>query len=830
MSQATRLVVVFAVAALAGYGVATEHFLQRGRAQSPYNPHGAARPAGAPAADLPTDRTVLPIPEPNIPHSTVLDARNAKTPPRFEVKAPEKAPNVLIVLIDDMGFGQSSAFGGPVHMPTAERLAKGGLRYNQFHTTALCSPTRAALLSGRNHHMCNMGSITETATAFRGQTGQRPNSVAPLAEMLRLNGYSTAAYGKSHETAAWEVSPSGPTDRWPTRSGFDKFYGFIGGETNQWAPAIYEDMSRVEIPKDPNYHFMTDMTDQAIKWVGAQKALTPDKPFFTYFAPGATHAPHHAPKEWIARYKGKFDQGWDKLREETLARQIALGVVPAGTKLAPKPEAIKDWDKLSADEKKLFARQMEVFAGYGEYTDHEVGRLIQAIEDLGQLENTLVFYQLGDNGASAEGTMNGLFNDLTYFNGVPETVADILKHYDDLGGPNSYPHYAAGWAVAGDTPFTWTKQVAGTYGGCRNPLVVHWPNGIKAKGEVRSQWHHVIDVAPTVLEAAGLPEPKSVNGTPQTPLEGVSMVYSFADAKAQDRHKTQYFEIFGNRGIYHDGWLAHTVHRAAWEGKPRRPFLEDVWELYHVAEDFSSANNLAAQNPDKLKELQALFLTEAAKYYALPLDDRMFERFNAALVGRPDLMAGRTSLTVFDGMIGMTENVFINIKSRAYTVTADVTVPKGGADGVILSQGGRFGGWSLYLKGGKPTYAYNFVGLQTFKVAAAEALPAGKATVRMEFAYDGPGLGKAGAVTLLVNGKKVGEGKVDRTQGTMFSADEGADVGQDGETPVSDDYKAGDNKFTGKIHKVTVEVGPVQLGAADHEGLRKAATARRLAE
>src|SRR5580698_9311364 len=533
------------------------------------------------------DRTSLPIAEPKLAPITTLDARNAKAPPRFEVKAPARAPNVLIILIDDMGFGQSSAFGGPVHMPTCEKLAKGGLRYNQFHTTALCSPTRAALLTGRNHHVCNMGSITETATAFPGQTGQRPNSVAPLAEMLRLNGYSTAAFGKSHETAAWEVSPSGPTDRWPTRSGFDKFYGFIGGETNQWAPAIYEDMSRVELPKDPNYHFMNDMTNQAIKWTNSQKSLTPDKPFFTYFAPGATHAPHHAPKEWIAKYKGKFDQGWDKVREETLARQIKLGVVPEGTKLAPKPEAIKDWDTLSADEKKLFARQMEVFAGYGEYTDSEIGRLIAAIKDTGQLDNTLIFYIIGDNGASAEGGMVGLYNEMTYFNGQLETVQDILKHYDELGGPSTYPHYAAGWAVAGDTPFEWTKQVASSYGGTRNGMVVHWPKGFTAKNEVRSQWHHVIDIAPTILEATGLPEPKSVNGTPQTPIEGVSMVYTFADAKAPSRHTTQYFEIFGNRAIYQDGWLAGTVHRAAWEFTPRRPLQEDVWELYDAGKDFS---------------------------------------------------------------------------------------------------------------------------------------------------------------------------------------------------------------------------------------------------
>lgn len=757
------------------------------------------------------DRNVLPIAEPKISAITTLDARNAKAPPRFEVKAPANAPNVLIVLIDDMGFGQSSAFGGPIQMPTLERMGKGGLKYNKFHTTALCSPTRAALLSGRNHHVNNMGSITETATAFPGQTGQRPNSVAPLAEMLRLNGYSTAAFGKSHETAAWEVSASGPTDRWPTRAGFDKFYGFIGGETNQWAPAIYEDMSRIELPKDPNYHFMTDLANQAIKWTSAQKSLTPDKPFFTYFAPGATHAPHHVPKEWIAKYKGKFDQGWDKLREETLARQIKLGVVPAGTKLAPKPEAIKDWDSLSDDEKKLFTRQMEVFAGYGEYADFEVGRVIQAIDDLGQLDNTLIFYLVGDNGSSAEGGMNGLFNEMTYFNGIVETVPDILKHYNELGGPNSYPHFAAGWAVAGDTPFTWTKQVAGSYGGTRNGLVVHWPNKIKAKGEVRSQWHHVIDIAPTILEAANLPEPKSVNGTQQTPIEGVSMLYSFDDSKAKDRHTTQYFEIFGNRGIYHDGWLAHTVHRAPWESKGRHTYLEDQWELYHVDEDFSASNNLVAKSSEKLKELQELFLKEAVKYQVLPLDDRFLERTNASLVGRPDLMAGRTKLTVFEGMIGMTENVFINIKNRSHSITAEVEIPTSGADGVILSQAGRFGGWSLYVKEGKPTYAYNFLGLKTTKIAGKDALPPGKATIRFEFAYDGPGLGKGGTGTILVNGKKVVEGKIDRTQGMAFSADEGADVGQDGETPVSDDYQEGNNKFTGQINKVVIEVGAVKL-------------------
>ncbi len=783
---------------LAVFGLCAGWFVTVGNSESPAQ--------GQTPVPQKLDRSVLPIPEPTREFITELDARKVKAPPRFEVKVPEGAPNVLIVLLDDMGFGQSSAFGGPIHMPTLERLAKGGLKYNKFHTTALCSPTRAALLSGRNHHLNNMGSITETATAFPGQTGQRPNNVAPLAEMLRLNGYSTAAFGKSHETAAWEVSPSGPTDRWPTRSGFDKFYGFIGGEANQWSPAIYEDMSRIEVPRTPNYHLMTDLANQAIKWTSAQKTLTPHKPFFTYFAPGATHAPHHAPKEWIAKYKGKFDQGWDKVREETLARQKKLGVVPQDTKLAPKPEAIKDWDKLTADERRLFARQMEVFAGYGEYADYEVGRLVQAIEDLGVLDNTLIFYMVGDNGASAEGTMNGLLNEMTYFNGVPESVPEILKHIDDLGGPNSYGHYAAGWAVAGDAPFAWTKQVAGSYGGTRNPLVIHWPQRIKAKGEVRSQWHHVIDIAPTILEAAGLHEPKSVNGTPQVPIQGVSMVYTFDDAQAKDRHKTQYFEIFGNRGIYQDGWLAHTIHRAAWENKPRATFVEDKWELYHVDEDFSSANDVAAKHPDKLKALQELFLKEAIKNHALPLDDRFLERTVAGLVGRPDLMAGRTSLTLFEGMTGLTENVFINVKSHSHTVTAEVQIPEGGANGVIISQAGRFGGWSLYLKEGKPTHTYNFLGLEATTVAAPAVLPAGKATIRYEFKYDGGGLGKGGTSIILVNGKKVAEGRIDRTQWNFFSADEGADVGMDGETNVTDAYKEGDNKFTGKINKVTVEV------------------------
>ena len=768
----------------------------------------------APArAQTELDRTVLPIPEPNYPHSTVLDARDATPPPRFQITAPKGAPNVMIVLIDDMGFGMSSSFGGPVHMPTAERLASQGLRYNQFHTTALCSPSRTALLSGRNHHMNNMGGITEIATAFPGNTGQRPDNVAPLAEMLRLNGYSTGMFGKNHETAAWEVSPSGPTNRWPTRSGFDEFYGFIGGETDQWAPSLYEGLSRVETPHYPGYNFMTDMTNHAIAWMKFQKSLTPDKPFFMYFAPGAVHAPHHVPAEWIAKYKGKFDGGWDKMREETLARQIALGVVPPGTKLAPKPEAIKDWDKLTADEKKLFARQMEVYAGFGEYCDDEIGRLFEALKETGQFDNTLIFYIIGDNGTSAEGGMVGMFNEMTYFNGVSETVQEQLKHYDEWGGPSTYPHMAAGWAVAGDTPFMWTKQIPSNYGGTRNPLIVSWPKHITATNEVRSQWHHLIDIAPTVLEAAHLPEPTSVNGTVQSPIEGVSMMYSFENPKAPSTHKTQYFEIMGNRGIYHDGWFAGTIHRAPWEQQPRRKLQDDIWELYDTRTDFSLVNDLAAKNPAKLQEMQDLFTEEAIRNRVLPIDDRVLERVNAATAGRPDLMGDRTSLTLYEGMVGMSENVFINIKNRSLSITTDVQIPQGGANGVILAQGGRFGGWSLYFKDGKPTYCYNFLGLQETKISAPQALPPGKATIRMNFDYDGGGIGKGGTASILVNGAKVAAGRIERTQGMVFSADETAGVGLDAATPVTADYKEGDNSFTGRILKVVIDVKP--MGVAE---------------
>ena len=753
------------------------------------------------------DRTILPIQEPKRPVFDELDVRTVKMPPNFQVQAPAGSPNVVIVLIDDLGFGATSTFGGPIATPTLDTLAQNGLRYNNFHTTALCSPTRAALKSGRNHHTVNMGFITEMATGFPGNTGQIPNATAPLAEILRQNGYSTAAFGKWHETAAWETSVSGPYDRWPTHQGFDKFYGFIGGETNQWSPYLYDGVTQVELPNNPKYHFMTDMTDKAVEWVRFQKAITPQKPFFVYFAPGATHAPHHVPAEWITRWKGKFDQGWDQLRQETLRRQIQMGIVPPGTKLAPKPKAIRDWETLSADEKRLFSHQAEVYAAYLDYTDHEIGRLLEAVRTLGGLDNTMVFYVAGDNGASAEGGNDGMFNEYTYFNGVQEKVSDMLTVLDKWGNPETYPHMAAGWAVAFDAPFGWTKQVASDFGGTRNGMVLYWPKGIKSKNGIRSQFSHVIDVAPTILEAIGLPEPKIVDGTPQIPMEGTSLVYSFEDAAAKERHTTQYFEIAGNRAIYHEGWLARTIHRAAWERIPRCPLTEDVWELYDTRTDFSLANDVAATNPDKLEDLQSLFMEEAEEHHVLPIDDRGFERAIAAEVGRPDLMAGRTSLTLGEGMTGMLENVFINVKNRSKTITANVSAPKGGGNGIIIAQGGRFGGWALYVRNGIPAYEYNFLGLKRTSITSSHRLPAGKATLRFDFAYDGGGFGKGGLGTLYVNDVRVAQGRIEHTQSIMFSADETADVGIDLGTPVVEAIGSEQSsRFTGKIEQVTVQV------------------------
>ncbi len=766
----------------------------------------AADVQNKPGTDDQLNRTVLPIVGPKLAPVTTLDARDAKAPSRFEVKAPQGAPNVVIVLIDDIGFGSSSAFGGPINMPTLEKMASNGLKYNRFHTTALCSPTRTALLTGHNHHANNAGAIMELATAFEGNTGIRPETVTTLAEILRQNGFSTAAFGKYHETPPWEVSVSGPMDRWPTGSGFDKFYGFIGGETNQWAPAIFDGVTRVEHKQTPDYHFTVDMTDQAINWVSAQHALTPDKPFYMYFATGATHAPHHVPKEWIDKYKGQFSGGWDKLREETLARQKKLGVVPADAKLTPRPREIPGWDDMSADQKRLFERQMETFAGFAEHTDHEVGRLVAQLEAMGSLENTLFFYIVGDNGASAEGGPEGTYNEMMALNGIIGKADQQMDHIDEWGGPNTFPHFAIGWAWASNTPFQWTKQVASHFGGTRNGMVMHWPKGIKAKGEVRSQFHHVIDVAPTALEAAKIPQPKTVNGVVQRPMDGVSMLYSADNAKAKDRRTTQYFEMFGNRGIYHEGWVACTRHSIPWVMAKLPPLKDDVWELYNVDKDFSEADNLAAKNPAKLKELQAVFEKEAIRNNVFPIDDRRVERFVASVAGRPDLLGGRKILTVYPGMTGMLENAFINVKGVHHTVTAEVELNDDKTNGVIIAQAGYFGGWVVYMKEGKVHHEYNFFGLERTNVAGDTAVAAGKHTISYEFIPDAAKPGTGGKSILSVDGQKVAEKQIPRTQPFMFSADEGTDVGIDGETNVSPDYKPGPpSAFTGKIVKVTVE-------------------------
>jgi arylsulfatase A-like enzyme len=758
-----------------------------------------------------TERSFLPIPDQPYAGPVYEDAKDpdAAFPPIQPLRPPAGAPNVLIILLDDVGFGASTAFGGPCSTPTAERLAANGLRYNRFHTTALCSPTRQALLTGRNHHSVGMGGITEIATAAPGYNSIRPNTAAPLAETLKLNGYSTAQFGKCHEVPVWETSPLGPFDSWPSGGGgFEHFYGFIGGETNQYAPAIYDGTTPVEPDRtaDEGYHFTQDMTDRAIDWIRQQKALMPDKPFFVYFAPGATHAPHHVPPEWSDRYKGQFDDGWDALRERTLARQKELGIVPEDAELTERAAEIPAWDEMPDELKPVLARQMEVYAGFLEHTDHHIGRLIDALEELGGLDDTLVYYIVGDNGASAEGTPNGCFNEIAVLNGAVglETVEFMASRIDDFGTPHAYNHYAVGWAHAMDAPYQWTKQIASHWGGTRNGTIVHWPSGIRAKGEIRAQFHHVIDIAATVLDAASLPEPTTVHGVDQMPLHGVSMVYSFDDASAAERRTTQYFEMFCNRGIYHEGWTAVTRHSIPWMATEMPAFEDDVWELYGP-DDWTQAHDISADDPEKLVELQQLFRSEAEKYGVLPLDDRRFERFNPDLAGRPQLVRG-TSQLLFGRMGRLSENSIIPLKNKSHAITAEIVVPESGANGVILSQGGAFGGFVLYAKDGKPAYCYNLFGLQLFKVYGEEAIPGGEHQVRMEFAYDGGGLGKGGTIRLFVDGEQVGQGRVEATVPMLFSADETTDVGSDTATPVSDDYGPRDSVFTGRVRWVQLDM------------------------
>ncbi len=757
-------------------------------------------------------RDVLPIPDRPYAGFVAYDARdpNSKFPPIEPLRPPPGAPNVLVVLLDDVGFGASSVFGGPCQTPTAERLAAAGLRYTRFHTTALCSPSRAALLTGRNHHMVGMAGCTELATAAPGYNSIRPNTMAPMPEVLRLNGYSTAQFGKCHEVPVWETSPVGPFDRWPTGSGFEYFYGFVAGETNQWYPAIHEGTKVVSPPRTPEegYHFLEDMTDRAIAWVRQQRLLAGDKPFFMYFAPGATHAPHHVPKEWADKYKGKFDQGWDKLREETFARQKKLGVVPDDCDLTVRPQEIPAWDDQTPEFKRVLAREMEVYAGFLEFADYHVGRLIDMLDRIEALNDTLIYYIIGDNGASGEGTLNGTFNESIPMNGMAalETVELLTARIDKLGGPESYNHYAVGWAHAMDTPYQWTKQVASHWGGTRNGTIVHWPKGIKGNGEIRHQFHHVIDVAPTILEVAQLPQPYMVNSVGQFPMQGVSMLYSFNDATAAERHETQYFEMFGNRGIYDKGWTAVTRHRTPWiMSGQTKPFDDDVWELYDTTKDWSQAHDLSKEMPDKLHELQRLWLMEAMRNNVFPMDDRLAERFNTDLAGRPVLVRG-TSQVLANGMGGLNENGLINLKNKSHSVTAQVEVPEGKpAEGVILAQGGVPGGWMFYVKEGKPTYFYNLAGLKQFTITSTQALSPGKHQVRMEFTYDGGGLAKGGNVSLFIDGKAVGEGRVAATLAMVYSADETSDVGLKRGSPMVPGMASVGNSFNGTVDVVVIE-------------------------
>jgi arylsulfatase len=767
-------------------------------------------------------RHVLPIPDVPPVGLTTYDAKDPDTSyPAIEpLRPPEGAPNVLVVLIDDVGFGASSAFGGPCHTPNFERLAANGLKYNRFHTTALCSPTRSALLTGRNHHSVGMGNIAELATSAPGNNSIWPNTAAPLAKILNLNGYSTAQFGKCHEVPVWETSPMGPYRQWPTGMGFDYFYGFLGGETNQWYPALYEGTTPVEPSGTPEegYYLNDDLSDHAIKWMRQQKALMPDAPFFAYYAPGATHAPHHVPNEWSDRYKGQFDDGWDALRERTFARQKELGVIPADCDLTERSPGIPAWSEVAEEMKPVLARQMEVYAGYLENTDHHVGLLLDALADLEILEETLIITIIGDNGASAEGSLQGTFNEMITLGGFAalETPELLASKIDDLGGPDAYNHYAVGWAHAMDTPYRWTKQVASHFGGTRNGTIVHWPGGIEAAGEVRSQFHHVIDVTPTVLELAGLPHPTFVNGVQQKPLEGVSMAYSFDDATAPERHATQYFEMFGNRGIYHQGWTAVTKHRTPWEtgaDAVTPAFDDDVWELYDTTTDWTQAHDLARENPKKLAELQRLWLIEAVKYNVVPLDDRFVERGLPETAGRPTLIQGRKQL-LFSGMGRLTENSVVMMKNTSFSLTAEIVVPDAGADGVIVAQGGISGGHSFYAKDGTLKYCYNFFGLERYYAEATSTVPPGEHQVRMEFAYDGGGVGKGGDVTLYLDGEAVGIGRVEQTEAFLFSADETCDVGDEFGSPVTTDYDR--TRFTGTVNWVEID-----LGLDDHNHLIK---------
>lgn len=760
----------------------------------------------------PFDRKILPLADTPFKGKVGLRPEDSKKDFPVEPFAPKGAPNILIILTDDVGFGASSTFGGPIPTPTFDRVANNGICFNRFHTTALCSPTRAALLTGRNHHSVATACIMEAGVGFPGYNTLVPQSKRGLGDILKLNGYNTSWYGKNHNVPDWHTSQAGPFTLWPVGLGFEYFYGFVGGDTNQWNPAIVENTRPLEPPHDnPDYNFDEDMADKCIAWLRMQHAVAPDKPFLAYYAPGTAHAPHHAPKEWIEKFKGKFDYGWDKQREMTFAKQKEMGIIPQNTKLTVRSEGIPAWDGLNDKEKELYARMMEVYAAALSHCDHQTGRVIDAIEEMGELDNTLIIYIMGDNGASAEGSPQGLSNEMTFFNNIPEPFDELYAKKDLLGGPMTFNHYPIGWAHAMDTPFQWTKQIASHFGGTRNGLAISWPAKIKAKGEIRNQFHHVIDILPTILEATGLPQPSSVYGVAQEPIEGVSMMYAFNDAKAPAKRETQYFEMFANRALYKNGWVATTTpNTPPWVSvaEPVDPIDGYKWELYNIEEDFSQANNLAEANPEKLKELQRLFYIEAVKYNVLPLDNSKIQRLDIS--NRPNLTEGRKEFTYYEGMTRIPEGSAPDLKNKSFGISAELEIPEGKAQGLIMTQGGRFSGVGLYLLDGKPVFHYNLCGVERYTVASKEALTPGKHVVTLDFNYDGGGVGKGGTATLTVDGKEVAKEKIPKTIGFRMSLDETLDIGEDTGTPISEDYKV-PFKFTGEIKKVTISLADHKL-------------------
>ena len=781
---------------------------------------------GSPSATATISGKQLPPPDPKF-GGVIKETANESKPWWPPSIVPRKgAPNVLLIMTDDQGYGITSTFGGVIPTPAMDRIAKAGLRYTQFHSTALCSPTRAALITGRNHHSAGFGVISEQATGYPGYDSIISKEKATVGEILKENGYATSWFGKNHNTPTYLYSLAGPFDQWPSGMGFEYFYGFMGGETDQWTPYLFRDHTAI-FPwlNKPGYNLTTDMADEAIKYMTDLNAAAPEKPFFLYYVPGGTHAPHHPTKEWVDKISAMhlFDKGWNQLRETIFANQKKLGVIPANTQLTPWPDSLPKWDTLNADERKMFVRQADVFAAYAAYTDHEIGRVIQTVEDLGKLDNTLIIYISGDNGTSAEGSTIGTTFDLAAIQAIDIPVETQLKFYDVLGSSLTTPHMSVGWTWAFDTPFKWTKQVASFFGGTRQGMAMSWPGHIKELGGIRTQFHHIIDIVPTILEATGIEAPSVVDGIKQKPIEGISMAYTWEkeNATAPSRRRTQYFEMFGNRAIYHDGWVAATPPpQPPWlMGTAKMPALNDYkWELYNIAEDYSENNDLAAQNPEKLKELQKLFMSEAEKYQVLPLDNSILARL---LAPRPSATAGRTVFTYSGEVSGVPEGNAPNILAKSYSISAEVVIPADGAEGVINTLGGRFGGYGLYLLKSKPVFTYNFLALERIRWEGPEALSPGKHTILFDFKYDGPGMAKGGTGILSVDGKEVARKTMPHTIPALMTIDESFDVGVDTRTSVDDNDYQPPFRFTGKLDKLTIKLEPPQMAAGEEKLLNQ---------